>query len=219
VILHEQSDVVGVSQLRGHVAYDLIHWYANEFTPRLGRIVETPVRPMRGDHVRGVLGEQAVEARGHGGFGHVLCHTMLECDLGRVELAPRSLVYERRGDGGDGDEKRDANDGGRQPRPHQQWSIQSRREGAAIRSRVEMHGGHGRVVHPGHGQAHDDGTGQPEKSTADSSRITEPKRQPRRSRRDSHGDDDRHDNIGEVEARCEQREPGHVPASVGRMGP
>jgi hypothetical protein len=37
-----------VSQLGGQVAYDLIHWYANEFAPRLSRIVETPVRAMRG---------------------------------------------------------------------------------------------------------------------------------------------------------------------------
>ena len=56
MILHEERDIVGVSQLGGQVADDLIHWYANEFTPRLCRIVETPLWAMRGDHVRGVLG-------------------------------------------------------------------------------------------------------------------------------------------------------------------
>jgi hypothetical protein len=63
-----------VSQVGGPAAYDLIHWYTNKSL-----------------RVSVVQSEQAVQSRGHGGSGDMLCHTMLERDLRLVELAPRGV--------------------------------------------------------------------------------------------------------------------------------
>src|SRR3954470_6364131 len=129
-------------QLRGLVANDLIDWYTNEFGPRFGRVIEPAVRAMRGDHVRGVLGQQAIQPRCHRRLGNVLRHAMLERDPRLEEVVARRLVDACRGDGADEDEERYADYSGRKLLPYQQRPIESRRESATVGGRMKMRRGH-----------------------------------------------------------------------------